>query len=322
MEQNSNSKHDVILNSPIQVEIKKAPETAKTWYEKLDWSELVKWLIGTVGLGLFGLWINNNIQEKQMDKQEIANQNEISINKIKADAEIINAISAKFDTVYRTQLNYLHYIQPFAQTDDLKVSISVAIKRLDSISKAPAILNSLNSKSQIRTSELSKTTKAEFLKDSTVSAARQKPQQDIVKDEIAKGPGLRPVTTSDSIIHQIQKFNLVTVPSSIANYKIDGDPQTLWCKKNYFQIFLNTLKIGIDQLDQSGITVNITELSPAGNSVLDPSVTITSGSKITRNSKIDGTVQYVISLDYIGNAGVNPFKKAAFITVTRYSLQK
>ncbi|HVW96057.1 MAG TPA: hypothetical protein VHA56_08820 [Mucilaginibacter sp.] len=300
------ARHELSVTPPVHVilENKKEPEKHKPWYLSPEAIAVAKWLVGTVGVGLFGLWINHNAQEKQIERQNI-----------ESDASIIRAISTKFDTSLSIQISYFRYIEPFVKTPSLRDSIDAILNRIDPsfihLKKIDSASPNLSHVSKQVISEMKKDTEATVLK----------PQTSVIKDEQAVAPGLKVVQTAAVIIDSIENRRKDAAPLTINSYELSNPPVTQWCKKNYFVIYSNTLKIGINDLDNVGVYARLTDLTAfrnAADSVISANRRLTIGSPAEIFSK-DEKLKYLINLDYIGKAGVNPFKKAAFITVTTYS---
>jgi hypothetical protein len=277
-----------------------------------------KWIIGTVILGLAG----NVISCRHNDTK-------LELERMEADSKLISAVSAKFDTLPSVQLSYMKYIKPFITTPALIAGID---QNIDSLIFAVH--------SQIKDSRNEVTTaKQEAFKAYTPKQIDQLKQE--ANADTSKGS--KPATTSmNEEIHQEDKIlekntNLITpietkaisnidaaynilTPKTDSAYTLSGNPQTLWCKKGYYVEFNNTLRIGINDLiigDQK-IIVNARDIETDTDDppLIKDDIVIKSGQTITQDWK--KTYRYLITLNYIGAAGKNPFTKAAYITVATY----
>src|ERR1700744_701809 len=74
--------------------------------------DLIKWIVGTVGLGIITQLITCE-----------HNASELALQRLNADSKLITAISEKFDTTARVQLSYMKFIRPFITSDNLKPGV-------------------------------------------------------------------------------------------------------------------------------------------------------------------------------------------------------
>ncbi len=129
---------------------------------------------------------------------------------------------------------------------------------------------------------------------------------------------------TQSITTQIELANKSSdIPKVVQNdFVLLKSPETQYCKEGHFIPFNNSLKIEVDYLssrDQE-IEVIFTDIEdnkeiPINNTNEKP-IRISVGDTYTLN--YGDHYRYLVTLNYIGAAGRNPFTKAAYITVATY----
>ncbi len=278
--------------------------------------ELIKWLIGIIGLGLFGNLISCEHNKSLLDLQ-----------RMDTDSKLITAITTKFDTKPAFQLSYLVWIKPFVTTDVLRDGIAhsidslskIAVQTISSVAKAD-----IDSSAKKVQNSLSKTQLEFFAAQAridnnpkkTIAPTRQMKFDDNIDDTVARN---NPISggIDAAAIKNIQNATPSISPQVVDDYKIQGTPETYWCKKGYYVIFNHTLQIGVNNLNAPLQTVYVNALTLPDNTVLTNLTTLVVGSPVTIMTN-DAKYKYVIILNNIGAGGFNPFTKAAYITVATY----
>ena len=148
-------------------------------------------------------------------------------------------------------------------------------------------------------------------------------------DSLIKTAGIASVSrqseqiTNDYVQNSKEIKNISQVISNNSNEKkmAEGYPRTSWFKEGYFLVFDN-MKITLEELfvRDEALTVSVcnstTVKKCTDKEMLVKPKTISKGKPITFS--VDN-FEYVIQLDHIGKAGNNPFTKAAYITIEKYS---
>lgn len=317
------SDSQIHFKEPIQVVVQNSNKEEKPFSSLPLWLDLVKWLIGTVALGLLGWYTNYKIQETQLKSEQLNKEREIALRQIELDATLIEAVSEKYSESTKSQLSYLRYIQPFITTDCLQVAVQrqIRVLRNELNSNVSAKLNQQISqeiaKALPNQRDLWKRIAAEEKTTSNVSAQLM--------------PSLDQSTFDDSFdtsfvynaITSIEKSKSLSTPNIQYDYILIGAPETQWCKVGYYIVFNSVLRIGVNKLSKDAAVVNFKLVKSSDfNSIeknIKDDVTLIAGGFIEVN---EGDFRYEISLDYIGAGGKNPFTRAAYITVATYSKTK
>jgi hypothetical protein len=123
-------------------------------------------------------------------------------------------------------------------------------------------------------------------------------------------------TDQANVVNNIVKDN--------SNQKMeDGYPETIWFKENYFLV-IDDMKIVLEEIIDNGtIRVSMCRSTTSEVCPIDKQIDLAKyGGQITNDQPLEineNGYKYIIRLDHVGHAGKNPFTKAAYITVEKYS---
>lgn len=278
--------------------------------------ELVKWLIGTVGIAVTGILINQKIQSTELE-----------VKRLEADAKFLEVVTADIGAdVINSEIKYLEYILTFVTTTQIRKEIQERIMRKKALLieeeslviklKAEVRKNALKTElnpEQIKAFELKKSEEA-----LVEPSEPQKNMDSLLEEENAIAPNIKSLNWREKSIDSLQK---VTTPVSIVDHEDDfniiGVPITKWCKKGYYVEFSQHLRIGVKKLIDKSISINLKDISESSD---DPAI-LKDNVKIIEGEVWVGefnNYRYEITLNYIGAAGKNPFTKAACLTVSTY----
>ena len=293
-------------------------------------TDLLKWFVGTVVLGSSTFISTCVYQNKELQIKKTEGEQEIKIKNIEADSKLIEAISRQFDTSSRSQttaLYYYNFIEPFVTTDKIKNALDSQIK----VMNAPLLLITAASHS---TSDIidANARKYNYNASSNSSASGENQvSANIISENESKDSGLAKINkklldslmwvTQNLSLEKLRKINNVkaSVPLFLNNepgYGLVGPASQQWFKDGYYREFNGTLRVGLNSLDGNAQVIYV-RCSDIDGDVLKgyENVPIALGAGCTI---IDADFKYIISFDFIGAAGKNPFTKAAYITVTTY----
>jgi hypothetical protein len=308
---------EVSFKEPVSVIFETKESIKRTWPSAAA-LDFFKWLIGTVVLGVAGNIISCRYNDTRLE-----------LERMEADSKLIAAVSAKFDTLPSVQLSYMKYIKPFITTPLLIKGVN---QNIDTLILA-VHYQVKDSKSEVISAKqdafkaLNQTEIAKFKQLANVDTTKgSKPVNQISMNEVIHQEdkilekNTAPIIPIDAkAISNIDAAYVILTPKTNDTYILIGSPQTLWCKKGYFIEFNNTLRIGINDLivsDQT-IIVNLKDIGVDADNppLIKDNITIAAGQTFTENWN---AYRYLITLNYIGAAGRNPFTKAAYITVATY----
>lgn len=278
--------------------------------------DLLKWLIGTVGLSLAGIYINNDIQTT-----------ELKIKRLEADAKFLNVVTAKIgDEVVNSEIKYLEYILTFVTTPEIKKEVQEKISRKKAIeieeeakkvkAKETETISSFKDRLNARQRE-----QFENKKEEEQSVEMVEPEtsiDDLINEEENIAPNTETLNFGKNTIDSLQKATTPTAyVSKNSEYKMVGTPVTRWVKKGYYIEFNERLRIGMKAVSKNSITINLKDIekSRINPDLLKDNLTLSEG-EIWVEDLSD--YRHQITLNYIGTAGKNPFTKAAYITVSTY----
>lgn len=290
---------------------------AETSNRTSSYSELLKWLIGTVGLGLVGIMINKQIQ-----------QTDLSIKRIEADAKLLEVITKDKDILKTSssdslELRYLQFIRTFITTDSIKKAVDY---RKDELARL--IQFQANNAAVHLTKEESNNAKVKLKQiqrdqlDDAYTRLLGKNIADLKKEEQTIAPDITPVDSSALSSLNVAQKNLAppVIIHNDTSYILVGNPTTKWCKTNYYVEF-NNLRILVKDVSPGNQTMEVNLLDLEENAdnprLIQSDITVTVGETYTVYS-LKTRTRYQITLTYIGSAGRNPFTKAAYITVAIY----
>ncbi len=129
------------------------------------------------------------------------------------------------------------------------------------------------------------------------------------------------VTASEHIMRTIieqtkQASPVPTIFSKTKQYSLIGTTETKWCKDGYYIEFNNTLRIIAKDVDYKNGVVRVDfKNAYEPNDPIETGRTIQVGETYILDAK---PYRYIITLNYIGSAGKNPFTKAGYFTVDTY----
>lgn len=282
--------------------------------------EIIKWLIGTIGLGLTGICINLNIQNTNLN-----------IKRLEADANFLSVVTKDMESrADTTELGYLKYVRTFITSPEIKIGIKSRIieisNHLNETAAKKAKVITENQESNI-IKDLKPKEKEELLKikeeENSIAENDNQLSLEVMKNKEYPIVGNKLEVESISIIslNKVKKFTTpISISTNEVTYTLLGRPNTKWCKKGYYIQFNNTLRLGIKSLANRSIVFNLKDIegeNKDGPELIkyNSSVTLTEGGIHTVNHK---DYRYEITLNYIGAAGKNPFTKAAYLTVSTY----
>jgi len=286
---------------PIRVTIENTPAKTKKGLSRAEIIDIIKWAIGTVGLAVLSLVFNHT-------------------NSNTNDANLIAGV-AKLDTNTLAKLNYFTNIRPLISSAATRDSITKIINNINTAYNPGKLAKVISS----ATASIGNTATPPNPKQN--AAFKTQEQQSLVKttpvsmDNLFAAENKVDTATSvvtESIVKKIQESKILNTPPKIPSYAISGLPQTLWCKRNYYVIFSDVLQAGVNDLDNSAQSINLTLTDLTTQKVLYNDTTLKVGN--TLSAEINGN-KYVLSLDYIGKAGKNPFTRAAYLSVSTYIKQ-
>jgi uncharacterized membrane protein len=280
-----------------------------------------KWVVGTVIIGLFGLVIGY-----------YKDKNDTAIKQMDVDSKFISAVSGQYkyqtdtNSMHQNESAYLKYISTFIYTPDLVTRVNQRLSDL----KGMIVNSKVDSANHVAAKPpvlVDKTVKHKI--DSIEAYVPPKNKQQsmnaYVKDykDILKGTADSALLTKapeSKVLADISIANVNTTPNSlINNYVLAGTPETFWCKRGYYVVFNNELRVGVDDLDATVQTTDVNFKDNKNGKNIPYQVTNTA--TLSRNNSITvdyNETRYQVTLNYIAGAGLNPFKKAAYITVAVY----
>jgi len=295
--------------------------------EKILWMtpaalDFFKWVISTIVIGGFAMGIGL-----------FKDANDLRLKEMEVDSKLITAVSDKYlfkdDSVFmqKNEAGYLQFISTFITTKELADKISRRQTNLKSI-KITTKANTIDSataaaKKNVVTNNLMLANKLQAIDDvkpaSPISMNKFIAQNKAAIKNDTTGIGLLTSKPVADAYKAIELANSSTTPGKIADdYYLTGTTQTLWCKTNYYVVFNNILRIGVDAINidpnTKSATVNFKDDNTGG--VVQKSTILNINAPI--NVDYQGT-RYQVTLSYIGGAGLNPFTKAAYITVAVYN---
>lgn len=290
-----------------------------TFWHTQNVVDLLKWSLSSVVLAAAALLISYWHKETELE-----------LKRIDSDANLIDAISSRFDTASLFQHKYLSHIKIFITSKELR---AVVEQKIDSIwrdlkNTQHVAEETIKPRQEIAENELPEKVKA-ALKESarqneSVPISQQKPISDYkeIENNILEDATVARID-SLAVINIAQAKDLL-LPQVKADWTKIGAPVTKWCKKGYYVEFFDALGIGVKDVNKTSeaATINlkkifndqITNIPFEGNE----STVLSMGETIAIEL---AEIKYEISLDYIGAAGKNPFTKAAYLTVVRYKKQ-
>ncbi len=278
--------------------------------------ELVKWLIGTIGLGLTGICINQEIQTT-----------ELKVKRLEADAKFLEVVTSDIgEDVVNSEIKYLEYILTFVTTPEIKKEVQEKINRKKALDieeeakrvKAKETEELDKIQNNLDTEQKEKFKEKRNQEESTETVEPANSIEDLVAEEENIAPNTEDLNFGESIIDSLQKATTRTeFVSNEREYKLVGTPVTKWVKKGYYVEFSERLRIGVKALKKNSITVNLKDIQDAQTDpiLLKNSLTLSEG-EIWIENRDD--YRHQITLNYIGAAGKNPFTKAGYITVATY----
>lgn len=285
---------------------------------KSNFGELMKWLIGTVGLGVAGIVINRQIQTTELD-----------IKRIEADSKILEVVTknvAENASSDSLEFHYLTFVRTFITTDSIKRAVEERRKELALAMKTKGENKAKDaSKNQEKKAvqEITDGQKLELKKAEATfrNSSKEVNINDLKKEESKIAQNIAPIDSS--AIATLNAVQQTITPSVLmhkeARYSLVADPVTKWCKEGYFVEFNNTLRIGINNLSAANKTINVNfkdiEMNADNPPLIKDDVSLSAGESLTQERN---NYRYLITLNYIGAAGRNPFTKAAYITVATY----
>ena len=280
---------------------------------------LLKWIIGTVGLGLVGICINQSIQET-----------ELKIKRMDADTQLLKVVTRNLDhnRTDSLEFRYLSFVKTFITTYEIKEEVKYRIDELGyNLSLMAKKEADQANKKQF---ELAKKQIDDPLRDRLIQGEKELKSlgnggvniEDLVsKENIIANNVISIDSSTIATLNPTQEIIApVTISKGKTTYKLIGVPVTKWCKEGYYVEYNNTLRLGINNLNSQSMIVNIKDIE---NKEIEPiliedEINLVEGET---HKAISHNYQYVISLSYIGSAGKNPFSKAAYITVSTYMKQ-
>ena len=278
--------------------------------------EIIKWLIGTVGLGFTSIFINAKIQNTELE-----------IKRIEADATLLGVVTKNGVTNSASdslELRYLSFVNTFITSEDIKEAVydrQKELRGLLQINLKDAFIKSTQVQKKNVEAKITVPKKNE-LKENEESMRIEGTQVSINELSKKEDELVSNVTSIDSLtIINLNSAQKTITPSILKEnknlYGLIGDPITKWCKRGYYVEYNNSLRIGILDLAKQSITVNLKDIESekVPPPIIKSSVILSNGETKT----IDyNNYRYQIKLLYIGAAGKNPFTKAAYITVATY----
>ncbi|WP_109829389.1 hypothetical protein [Reichenbachiella versicolor] len=288
--------------------------------------ELFKWLIGTIGLGFTGIFINEKIQSTELEINHETQTTELKIKRLEADARFLEVVTSDIgEEVVNSEIKYLEYILTFVTTPEIKKEIQEKIVRKKALkireeaskaktqeSKEINLIKGKLSAQQIRDFEEKRD------EDESKQIIEPEKSIDDLKNEEQT---IAPETEIINLGSNIDSLQKATTPTVIVSKEIDyiliGTPETKWVKKGYYIEFNDRLRIGVKSLDKNSITINLKDIENSSSSphLLKNNITLSEGEIWVEDVK---EYRHQITLNYIGAAGKNPFTKAAYITVSTY----
>lgn len=280
--------------------------------------DLVKWMIGTIGLGIAGIVINRQIQK-----------NELDIKRMEADTQLLAVITkdvthhSSSDTL---ELRYLSFIRTFITTDSIKHALENRRLELDGIIQSRGraqASNSIQDQQKKAHEKIDEPMKQQLNKiDATL---RNRSAEVSINDFKAEENKIAETVSSidSTAIVTLNASQKAITPSVVKDkeisYTLLGDPLTKWCKAGYYVEFSNTIRVSVSKVTPGSntITVDLKDISVSNDHppFIRENVNIASGETILVDH---GNYRYQIKLNYIGAAGKNPFTKAGYITVATY----
>ena len=300
-------KTEVVLKDPINIvfETKKNEDKAEYWNShRLD---LVKWLIGTVGLGIITLTLNECHYQNEQEIKKTEYFNEQKIKRTESDIKLITSVN--YDTNLQSQLKYLLSIKPFIATDTFRSIVDSQINNLLILSNPNAVVsNTITAAAEKSETKLSPEQIKKLKTQANVTISVNDTLQKSIsifkakEDSILITQGLTPIDSG--VIKKITEANILSVKQEKNDYTLQGIPRTLWCKQGYYIEFNNTLRIGINKLNnnEQTITVNFKDIeeNPTNPTMIQDDVIIAAEQTLILDRK---NYRYQITLNYIGAAG-------------------
>ncbi|UXP31671.1 hypothetical protein N6H18_15080 [Reichenbachiella agarivorans] len=282
--------------------------------------EIAKWLIGTVGLGLTGIFINQQIQKTELE-----------IKRLEADANFLSVVTQDVkNRADSSELGYLQFIHTFITTPQIKNEVRLRIgdlsRHMDE-SSARQAKNTAEKQQEVLVDHLSEQEKQAFLKMKTEENAIDE-NSDLVSIDQLKVKENRIAPDKNAIdlgiIHTLNETKKIITPLSISsgdeNYTLIGTPVSKWCKQGYYVEFNNSLRVGVVHVDKQSMVFNLKDIDGENKTAPtiipnNTSVSLSEGGVYAIDHQ---NYRYLISLNYIGAAGKNPFTQAACFTVSTY----
>ena len=276
--------------------------------------ELLKWVVGTVGLGLAGICINQNIQET-----------ELQIKRLNADATFLNAVEIHVENKRDlSEHDYLSFINTFITSPDIHAKVKARIKllaahieeskdlesKIANRTRQDSAINAIEDENKAQLKSID-TPFSDYTSQASIAELEKK------ESEIAKTVPLTNLSTLDTIQMTRNRTTPIALKIEKTTYTLIGKPTTKWCKAGYYIEFNNTLRIGVNELNNTSAKLNFRDIENDKPEIIDKlkNYTMTEGEKFVIKHN---NYRYEITLNFIGAAGKNPFTRAVYLTVNAY----
>lgn len=286
--------------------------------ETKDILSLIKWFIGTVVLGLVGIFINKKIQETNLELKEL-----------ETDKQLISTITKDITKHIENDLasyKYLKFVRTFITSETLLFPIEEKIGELEEAAERElrSVTQTINNTKQEKAKK--QFTKKEQLKvENEVSKLKKDEVGPVnieklqsIEDQVAKFS----TKIDSSTISEIEKVQKAITPVVISKekktYILEENPMTKWCKEDYYVKFYDVLKIVVKSKVKKGDPVEI-KIEDLSNKEKTKEYVLEVGKSV--DIKMN-EIRYQVKLTFIGGAGKNPLTKAAYFTVSQYVLKK
>jgi len=298
------------------------------------WAETVRLLGISLISGLITYFINRATEEQkkintmQAQEHKLFSERRDKIFDNKNNEDRGNAACNLFENYKATNIENIKsdLIEVKQICDDNKV-IEEDQKNIDKKNEeikeivGVAVIDSIN-KTEKEKKEIEELAKVAKGKDRIALTKKQDELENQLDSLIINNQALKPLSeATETITENIKEQALVInqVGSKKNNEKISqlGYPKTSWFKEGYFLIF-DDMKIVLNVLSKDQILFSLcastspVECQDKIETDFDY-INFTTPLKFSRNG-----FDYTISLERIGSAGKNPFKKAAYLTFEKY----
>ena len=313
-------KTDVSIKDPVNTTLKSKEADGKKLLN-LNTSSLdfLKWVVGTLILGIVGNIVTCNYNNAQLKINNKRDSVELELKRMDIDSKLMEAVSSKYIGNDTSERRYLEFLTTFITTDSLKKAVNQRMATLNIRTKAKtdSAIKTENTQIQIDANKLNSNIQQEYKKLAKSVPSKPSPMTDFIKNEDTIKQSNK-VSIDTFTVSKIEQSKIITTPVVTRDsYILVGTPQTLWCKEGYYVLFNDILHIYIKSLDKTiGISAQI--INEKTNALIDDTFFKLGDQK---SYELENGYKYMISLDYIGAAGKNPFTKAAYITVVTYKKQ-